>query len=123
MPLDQLTEVIKDAFNGIAKITKSFQTFFIETMILYIGIPKRINFTQMSRFGNSCESRFRQNFRKGFDWVGYNSVFTSHMKERRIALAIDPSFIDKSGTHPAWATSGPAAPPQPSTGWRSLTSP
>ena len=99
MPLDQLTEVIKDAFNGVAKITKSFQTFFIETMILYIGIPKRINFTQMSRFGNSCESRFRQNFRKGFDWVGYNSGFTSHMKEHRIALAIDPSFIDKSGKH------------------------
>lgn len=92
MPLDQLTEVIKDAFNGVAKITKSFQTFFIETMILYIGIPKRINFTQMSRFGNSCESRFRQNFRKGFDWVGYNSGFTSHMKEHRIALAIDPSL-------------------------------
>ena len=34
MPLDQLTKVIKDAFNGAAKITKSFQTFFIETMIL-----------------------------------------------------------------------------------------
>lgn len=29
MPLDQLTKVIKDAFNGTAKITKSFQTFFI----------------------------------------------------------------------------------------------
>lgn len=99
MPLDQLTEVIKDAFNGVAKITKSFQTFFIETMILYLGIPKRIKFTQMSRFGDSCESRFRQNFRKGFDWVGYNSGFTSHMKEHRIALAIDPSFIDKSGKH------------------------
>ena len=99
MPLDQLTEVIKDAFNGVAKITKSFQTFFIETMILYLGIPKRINFTQMSRFGNSCESRFRQNFRKGFDWVGYNGGFTSHMEGHRTALAIDPSFIDKSGRH------------------------
>ena len=34
MPLDQLTEVIKDTFNGVAKIAKSFRTFFIETMIL-----------------------------------------------------------------------------------------
>ena len=31
MPLDQLTEVIKDAFNGVAEIAKSFRTFFIET--------------------------------------------------------------------------------------------
>ena len=79
MPLDQLTKVIKDAFNGAAKITKSFQTFFIETMILYLSIPKRINFMQMSRFGDSCESRFRQNFQKEFDWVGYNSEFIAHM--------------------------------------------
>ena len=99
MPLDQLTKVIKDAFNGAAKITKSFQTFFIETMILYLSIPKRINFMQMSRFGDSCESRFRQNFQKEFDWVGYNSEFTSHMAGHRIALAIDPSHIDKSGSH------------------------
>ena len=99
MPLDQLTKVIKDAFNGAAKITKSFQTFFIETMILYLSIPKRINFMQMSRFGDSCESRFRQNFQREFDWVGYNSGFTSHMKGHRIALAIDPSYIDKSGKH------------------------
>lgn len=99
MPLDQLTKVIKDAFNGAAKITKSFQTFFIETMILYLSIPKRINFMQMSRFGDSCESRFRQNFQREFDWVGYNSGFTSHLKGHRIALAIDPSYIDKSGKH------------------------
>ena len=54
---------------------------------------------QMSRFGDSCESRFRQNFQKNFDWVGYNSEFTSQMAGHRIALAIDPSHIDKSGNH------------------------
>lgn len=99
MPLGQLTKVIKDAFNGTAKITKSFQTFFIETMILYLSIQKRINFMQMSRFGDSCESRFRQNFQRKFDWVGYNSEFSSHMAVHRTALAIDPSYIDKSGKH------------------------
>ena len=50
MPLDQLTKVIKDAFNGAAKITKSFQTFFIETMILYLSIPKRIATTRQYVF-------------------------------------------------------------------------
>ena len=99
MPLDQLTEVIKDIFNGVVKIAKSFQTFFIETMSLYLGIPKRINFTQISRFGDSCESRFRQNFQKGFDWVSYNSGFVSRMDGHRIALAIDPIFIDKCGRY------------------------
>ena len=68
-------------------------------MILYLSIPKRINFMQMSRFGNSCESRFRQNFQKEFNWVGYNSEFIAHMAGHRIALAIDPCYIDKSGNH------------------------
>ncbi len=49
---------------------------------------------QMSRFGDSCESRFRQNFQKEFEWVGYNSEFTSHMAGHRITLAIDPSYIN-----------------------------
>ena len=63
---------------------KSFQTVFIETMILHLSIPKRINFMQMSRFGHSCESRFHQNFQKEFNWVGYNSEFISHMAEHRL---------------------------------------
>ncbi len=68
-------------------------------MIFYLSIPKRINFMQMSRFVNSCESRFRQNFQKDFYWVGYNYEFTSHMAGHRIALAIDPSYIDKIDNH------------------------
>jgi len=45
-PLDQLTEVIADALNGTAKVRKNFRNLIIETIILYMCIPKRINFTQ-----------------------------------------------------------------------------
>ena len=96
-PLDQLTEVIADAFNGTAKVRKNFRNLIIETIILYMCIPKRINFTQMARYGVSCESRFRQNFSKRFDWVAFNSSFTDKMQGHRTAIAIDPSFIKKSG--------------------------
>ena len=96
-PLDQLAKVIEDAFSGVTKVRKNFKTFFLEAMILFIAIPKRVNFTQMSRFGDSCESRFRQNFQRRFDWVGYNSAFTVQAGGHRRAIAIDPSYIDKSG--------------------------
>lgn len=96
-PLDQLAKVIENAFSGVTKLRKNFKTFFIEAMILFIAIPKRVNFTQMSRFGDSCESRFRQNFQKPFDWIGYNSAFVGHTDGHRRAIAIDPSYIDKSG--------------------------
>lgn len=96
-PLDQLTKTICDALNGVAKVRKNFETFFIEAMILFISVKGRINFMQMSRYGDSCESRFRQNFQKDFDWVGYNAEFTKHTDGHRIAIALDPSYIDKSG--------------------------
>lgn len=96
-PLDQLTKVIENAFGGVAKVRKNFHTFFIEAMILFLSITKRINFTQMSMFGDSCESRFRQNFQRKFDWVGYNTAFVGHTVGHRRAIAIDPCHIDKSG--------------------------
>ena len=87
-PLDQLTKTICDALNGVAKVRKNFETFFIEAMILFISVKGRINFMQMSRYGDSCESRFRQNFQKDFDWVGYNAEFTKHTDGHRIAIAL-----------------------------------
>ena len=96
-PLDQLTKIISNALNDGAKLRKNFETFFIEAMILFISIKGRINFSQMSRYGDSCESRFRQNFKRAFDWVGYNAEFTKHTEGHRVAIAIDPSYIDKTG--------------------------
>lgn len=98
-PLDQLTKIINDALNGTAKLHKSFQTFFITTSILFLSMTKRKNFTQMALFSNCCESRFRQNFQKKFDWVRYNLAYCREKLRHRIAIAIDPSYIPKSGKH------------------------
>jgi hypothetical protein len=76
---------------------RGFVSFFIETMILYLSISRRVNFSQLSRFGESCESRFRQNFNKKFEWVEFNSKFTAHTEGHRRAIALDQSYIDKSG--------------------------
>lgn len=51
----------------------------------------------MARFGRSCESRFRQNFRKAFDWIGFNRSFLKSASGNLVTLAIDPCFISKAG--------------------------
>lgn len=46
--LDQYEEVVTDALKKCsAKLRKSFITAFIQMMILYMILPKKINFTQM----------------------------------------------------------------------------
>ena len=50
--LDQYMDIFKDAVeDSAAKITKSFEKILIEVIILFMVIPRKINFTQMGRYG------------------------------------------------------------------------
>ena len=111
-PLTQLRELIAAALKSQTNLSKSFQSFFIETMELILTHTGRLNFTQMARWGRSCESRFRQNFKKPFDWLSFNRSFLESTKGHRIAIAIDPCYISKSGKKTPgidWFWSGCAA--------------
>lgn len=72
-PLDQVSSIVASALNPNAKIRKSFKSFIIEAMILILTTYGRINFLSLARHGKSCESRFRQNFNRMFDWCAFNS--------------------------------------------------
>lgn len=111
-PLIQLREIVSRALSGQTNLRKSFQSFFIETMEFFLTHTGRLNFTQMARCCHSCESRFRQNFKKAFDWLSFNKTFLDPMKGHRIAIAIDPCYIPKSGKKTPgidWFWSGCAA--------------
>ena len=95
--LDQLKGICEQLLSRMAKLHKSFKQFFIETMICYLSISGRVNFSQMARFSRSCESRFRQNFKKKFDWVAFNTGLAPHIDGHLRAIAIDPCYIPKSG--------------------------
>lgn len=63
--LDQYTDIITDAVkNSAAKLTKSFEKILIEVIILYMIIPRKVNFTQMERYGSHDEQTYRNNFGK-----------------------------------------------------------
>ena len=97
-PLTQLRELIEAALKSQTNLSKPFHTFFKETMELFLTIPNRINFLQMGRFGQSSEQRFRMNFRKkSVDWIQLNESFIAEGNPERRAIAIDPSYISKSG--------------------------
>ena len=97
--LDQYEGLVTDALKSCsAKLRKSFKTAFIQLMILYMVLPRKINFTQMGRYSDSSEQRFRQLFEREFDWIQFNLFL---MRQRfgesvRKAIAIDASYISKS---------------------------
>ncbi|MCR4665000.1 MAG: transposase, partial [Paludibacteraceae bacterium] len=69
-----------------------------------MALNSRVNFTQMGKAGKRIEQTYRNVFQKDFDWLEFNSIladkYFSH--ETRKAIAIDPSYIPKSGKHTAF---------------------
>ena len=79
--LDQYEGLVTDALKSCsAKLRKSFKTAFIQLMILYMVLPRKINFTQMSRYSDSSGQRFRQLFEREFDWIQFNLFLIPSLK-------------------------------------------
>ena len=76
--LDQYMDIFKDAVeDSAAKLTISFEKILIKVIILFMVIPRKINFTQMGRYVSLAKRFFG--------------------KQGRWAIAIDPSYISKAG--------------------------
>jgi len=88
--------VVSSAFNGLS-LNKWRRDFLIEIFMLYMVIPGRINFTQMSRYSKYCEQRFRNQFKQKFDFMNFNTSLITPFVGLRTAISFDPSHIEKSG--------------------------
>lgn len=84
------------------KIRKSFNSFFMETIILYV-VMNKVNFTQLGRFGNHTEKTYRQHFEKNqVDMFKLNFELAQRYFVDSVgvkAIAIDQSYIPKTGKH------------------------
>ena len=92
------------ALKSAVKISKPFEKTFMDTMKLFMAIPDRINFLQLGRYGCFSEQTYRNLFKnEKFDWFTFNtSIISKHLTGRRKAIAIDPSYIPKSGHKTPW---------------------
>ena len=54
-PLNQYTEICRDAIkSSSAKLSKTYENLLLEILLLYMTIQRKINFTQMERYGTHC---------------------------------------------------------------------
>jgi len=88
--------VVSSALNCLS-INKWRRDFLLEIFMLYLIIPGRINFKQMSRYSKHCEQRFRNQFKEKFDFMAFNTSLIKPCISKRIAISFDPSHIEKSG--------------------------
>ncbi|MDF1572749.1 MAG: transposase, partial [Bacteroidales bacterium] len=89
--------LITSMLDKLSNINLWRREFLIETFILFLSIPGRINFLQLARYGKHKEQRYRQQFEKHFDFLSFNKELTLSQGSGPFAIAFDPSYISKSG--------------------------
>jgi len=100
-PLNQFSDVCQMALKAIPGLNKAFRNFLTNTLLMFALLPRKVNFTQLEIYGNYCEKTYRSGFSKHFDWAGFNLELSNRLwgAGGRKAIAIDPSYISKSGKH------------------------
>lgn len=94
----QFYTTITDTLNKCSSpLHKWRRNFVIEVLLLFMSIPGRVCFLQLARYSRFGEQRFRQQFEKKFDFMEFNSHLIKDNMIGRRAIAIDPSYISKSG--------------------------
>ena len=102
--LMQYQSECQKALKSVVNIHKTFEKTFMDALKLFMAIPDRINFLQLGRYGNFSEQTYRNLFKsETFDWFVFNkSIINEHLTGKRKAIAIDPSYIPKSGKKTPW---------------------
>ncbi len=90
-------DLIINILNKLPNINKRRKDFLVEIFALLLSIKGRINFLQLSRYGNYKEQRYRQQFEKRFNFLEFNKQLVLSTGSGKYAIAFDPSYINKSG--------------------------
>ena len=77
------------------------QRFVVHLIPLLLSLRGRYNFTNLARYGKYHEATYRRNFAKPFDWLGFNLQLVEQYLSADRIIALDPSYITKSGKHSA----------------------
>ena len=99
--LKDFTSRCKSVFeNTTTKMSKRFLNWLVLTIRTVVLIPGKVNFTRLSRYGGRTAKTFSSNFKRPVDWTKVNIGIArdSIGGGDDIAIAIDPSFISKSGS-------------------------
>lgn len=95
VPMSLIDTVLKK----MSTVLKPQRTFLVVILTTLMYLPGKANFRNLSRYSELHEKTYSRGFRRPFDFVEFNRLslaevvtFGSHL-----AVAIDSSFIQKSG--------------------------
>lgn len=88
----------------LTPVGRRLRNLVAQILLLHIVIPRKINYTQMEKYGTHTEKTYRQAHLEKINWLKFNLALMNRLYDagQRIAIAIDPSYIPKSGKCTPW---------------------
>ncbi len=93
-----MIEHIVGKIPGLAKPRRKFLVMVLRTILMMRG---RVNYTNLSRYSEYSERTFRRQYVKAMEFGEVNHLIVSELKmeEQTLVLAMDATFVGKSGKH------------------------
>lgn len=112
--LDQYERICLEALESVFHFNEHFfslkplgnrlKHLVTQILLLHMVIPHKINYTQMEKYGTHTEKTYRHAHLEEINWLKFNLTLMKRIYEagQRIGIAIDPSYIPKSGKCTPW---------------------
>lgn len=101
--MTEIRTTISAILAPMVELKKPQRDFLVHTLILFLSIRTRINFSSLERHsvGEYRESTCRNQFEQFFDFASFNTRLAQLHGSGYFVIGFDPSYIRKSGKHTA----------------------
>jgi len=95
--MEKSRKLIANILNQLEGLNVCRRRFMEHIFLLILIMRGRHNFLGLSRYGVYNERSYRDNYEKDFDFMAFNIALSKNHLSGHTVLALDPSYIPKSG--------------------------
>lgn len=92
-------DILESILGKMSNINKAQRDFIAALLMNLMRLRGKANYRNLSRYSDYHEKTYSRWFSRDFDFVKFNSLSLEHLTDKKLILAVDCSFISKSGKH------------------------
>jgi IS4 transposase len=91
--------ILETVLGKMSNINKAQRNFMVALLMNLMRLRGKANYRNLSRYSDYHEKSYSRWFKRDFDFLKFNMLSLEHLTDKTLILAVDCSFISKSGKH------------------------
>jgi hypothetical protein len=92
-------DILETVLGKMSNINKAQRNFIVAILMNLMCLRGKANYRNLSRYSDYHEKSYSRWFKRDFDFLELNRLSLEHLTDKTLILAVDCSFISKSGKH------------------------